>query len=73
MRGRGKEERAMATNRITAPTLLAMLLCATFSFGCAPSHLTRASQSLQQNDYQSAVSYLEMGAQKNDRRCAYLL
>jgi len=35
--------------------------------------LKRASQSIEKNDYESAVTYLELGAQKRDRRCAYLL
>jgi TPR repeat protein len=64
---------ATATGRTAASTVLAILFCLTFSFGCAQGYLKSASKSIEKNDYKSAVAYLELGAQKGDRRCAYLL
>ncbi len=62
-----------ATRRVATSTVLAMLLCLTFSSGCAQSYFKSASESIEKNDYASAVTQLELGAQKGDRRCAYLL
>ena len=50
-----------------------MALFLVFSSGCAQSYLKSASQSIEKNDYEAAVTDLELGAQKGDRRCAYLL
>jgi hypothetical protein len=50
-----------------------MALCLTFSFGCAQGYLKSASRNIEKNDYESAVTNLELGARKGDRRCAYLL
>ncbi|MBW1845127.1 MAG: sel1 repeat family protein, partial [Deltaproteobacteria bacterium] len=63
----------MATAAGRAATVLAMAFCLAFSSGCAQRHLESASQSLEKEDYESAVTSLELGAQKGDRRCAYLL
>jgi TPR repeat protein len=62
-----------ATKRATTSTVVAVALCLAFLSGCAKHHLESAFQSLEKKDYESAVSYLELGAQKGDRRCAYLL
>jgi TPR repeat protein len=67
--------------RVATPIVLSMALCLAFSSGCAQrspqsfpqSYLKSASRSLEKNDYESAVTYLELGAAKDDRRCAYLL
>jgi TPR repeat protein len=51
-----------------------MLLCLTFSSGCAQQgYLKSATQSIEKKDYKGAVTYLELGAQNGDRRCAYVL
>jgi len=53
--------------------ILTMAFCLAFASGCAQDHLKSASQSIEQNDYASAVTDLALGAQDGDRRCAYLL
>ncbi|HEX9814196.1 MAG TPA: tetratricopeptide repeat protein [Myxococcota bacterium] len=62
-----------ATRRVVATAVLATVLCLTFSSGCARGYLTSATRSIEKNDYQSAVTDLELGAENGDRRCAYLL
>jgi TPR repeat protein len=63
-----------ATRRTAISTVLAMLLCLVFSSGCAKrGYLTSATQKIEKNDYQGAVTQLELGAQNGDRRCAYVL
>ena len=62
------------TRRVATPKVLTIVLCLAFSFGCAQQgYFKSASQSIENKDYDSAVTYLELGAQKGDRRCAYLL
>lgn len=62
------------TNRLATPKVLTIVLCLAFASGCAQQgHFKSASRSIENNDYDSAVTYLELGAQKGDRRCAYLL
>jgi TPR repeat protein len=61
------------TRRVATSTVFTMALFLGFSSGCAQSYLKSASQSIEKNDYESAVIDLELGAQKGDRRCAYLL
>ncbi len=64
----------ISTKRVATQTVLPLLLCLTFCFGCAQQgYLTSASQSIEKNDFESAVTQLKLGAQKGDRRCAYLL
>jgi TPR repeat protein len=59
----------------TAPsTVIAMLICLAFSLGCAQrGYLQSATRSIEKKDYAGAVTYLELGAQDGDRRCAYVL
>jgi TPR repeat protein len=67
------EERVMTTTRVAISAVLTMAICLTLSSGCAQSYFKSAAQSIENNDYESAVNYLELGAQNGDRRCAYLL
>jgi TPR repeat protein len=64
---------AMMMWRVATSTVLTMALCLALLSGCAQGYLKSASQSIEKNDYESAVIDLELGAQKGDRRCAYLL
>ena len=60
--------------RAATSTVLAMLICLGFPFGCAQQgHLQSATKRIEQNDYPGAVTYLELGARDGDRRCAYVL
>ncbi|MCH8082659.1 MAG: sel1 repeat family protein [Myxococcales bacterium] len=60
--------------RVATPKVLTIVLCLAFFSGCAQQgYFKSASQSIENKDYDSAVTYLELGAQKGDRRCAYLL
>jgi len=61
------------TRRVATSTVLTMALCLAFSSGCAQGYLKSASRSIEQDDYESAVANLELGARMGDRRCAYLL
>jgi TPR repeat protein len=63
----------MTTTRLAISTVLTMAICSTLSSGCAQSYFMSASQSIGNNDYESAANYLELGAQNGDRRCAYIL
>ena len=62
------------TGNAAPSTVLAMLICLAFSFGCAQrGYLQSATKSIEKNDYAGAVSYLKLGAEAGDRRCAYVL
>jgi TPR repeat protein len=58
---------------VATSAALMMAVCLSFSSGCAQGYLESASRSIEKNDYESAVSDLELGAEQGDRRCAYLL
>lgn len=58
---------------VATSTVLTVALCLAFSSGCTQSYFKSATRSIENKDYESAVTDLELGAQKGDRRCAYLL
>lgn len=66
------EEQSMS-RRIAISIALTMAACLVISSGCGKGYFKSASRSLEEKDYESAVAYLELGAQEGDPRCAYRL